>query len=89
MGIFRPGGPGTYMIVLTHFSFSSMCVCVHECASARNRLCMQEFFTTTPEQNKVMKAMMKQLIYEGVVSETEWPRLRDKWFKDPSSYFAL
>ena len=34
-----------------------------------------------------MKAMMKQLIYEGVVSETEWPRLRNKWLKDPKDIF--
>ena len=47
---------------------------------------MQAYYTTTPAQNKAMKAMMKQLIYEGVVSETEWPRLRDKWLKDPNVF---
>ena len=50
-------------------------------------MCMQEYCTTSPEQNKAMKSMMKQLIYEGVVSETEWPRLREKWFKD--HFFAV
>ena len=72
-----------------YLRWALLCVCVWVCFCEKTRLCMQDFFTTTPEQNKVMKAMMKQLIFEGVVSETEWPRLREKWFKDPNSYFAL
>ena len=50
-------------------------------------MCAQEFYITTPEENKVMKALMKQLIFEGVISETDWSRLREKWFEDP--FFAV
>lgn len=71
-------------------TFLSKCFCLHTWMCVCVFVCMffawmhvQAYFTTTPEQNKAMKAMMKQLIYEGVVSETEWPRLRNKWLKDP------
>lgn len=57
-----------------------------ECVFVFGWTTMQAYYTTTPAQNKAMKAMMKQLIYEGVVSETEWPRLRDKWLKDPNVF---
>lgn len=94
VAVLRQWKPGTYMnncadlvwLIVSHLYFCQCAVCVCE-SEGSCHMCMQEYCTTSPEQNKAMKSMMKQLIYEGVVSETEWPRLREKWFKD--HFFAV